>query len=269
MQGIEFPGANIQLTPGVMSRFQHTFGEDAWMRSDIIDAYFHMLQLREADSVDSSGVHFFTTSFASQLFTKDGKFSYDAVARYTRRSRIQEWGQKRDAILDCRYLYIPACVNDNHWILIVVDVSQLEVKLYDPMASFKSLSPVKTYVGEYRDLMNAVSRYVMKQWTADQRETRRWLWSYEAVKDIPLQNRISQNWWDCGVYVMTYANFLSAGVPLRAFHHRTPLELRRLTEQAIVTKDVGVVLVDVCICCNSIIYFEPIIYYEPFTTFFE
>jgi hypothetical protein len=145
--------------------------------------------------------HFFRVDFASRLVGRHGgEYTYDAVERWTTLTKL-----KYD-ILECEKIFIPANKDGHgrHWVMVVIDLKSKTITHYNPQTGREksddklSQSALSWICDEYRTKRDA---------QAGSEDLSGWKINYDAHH--PRQPR--DNGWDCAVFVLKYAEFLSNG----------------------------------------------------------
>ena len=116
------------------------------------------------------------------------KYAYEDVRRWT--SRID--------IFELDKVFIPINISKTHWTLAVVFIQQREIHYYDSTN------------GDGNKYKNALLQWLIdearnKNSTFDASE-----WELKSIKDCPQQH----NGYDCGVFTIMCANFLSDNLPI-------------------------------------------------------
>ncbi|KAJ1390833.1 hypothetical protein B484DRAFT_340891, partial [Ochromonadaceae sp. CCMP2298] len=144
--------------------------------------------------------HYFNSFFIDQLLNiKDPiiarrwSYTYYAVRRWSRKFSLFQ------------YVYIPININMIHWTLAVVFVQEQRIHYYDSMSQ-SNLGSGKVYL-----------RAIL-QWVADTYESDPHtkglldLTPWRLVLDEPVPQQVGG--WDCGVFTIMCADFLSDNLPL-------------------------------------------------------
>jgi len=163
-----------------------------FLNDEVINQYMDLITERSPNTV-----YAFNTFFYLSLTDK----GYAHVSRWTK--KIDIFSKKK--------LFIPIHVEDNHWCLVYVCFQQKSIKYYDSMGgrNFKCLKLILKYLMlEHEDKKG---EYFHPSG-----------WLLMNVKNCPQQ----QNFWDCGVFVCMYAEYLSRDAPLN-FSQRHMDKFRR------------------------------------------
>jgi ribonuclease HI len=172
---------------------EDTEANEHWLNQDIIDGYGHLLMTKQAktDGVNHNGDRVMPTAICKGIADY-----YDETNGWTQERRQEQLMKLRRAratqgVRRAAKVLLPAHVNDNHWVLFVVNAAAKTVRLYDPLG------------GRYDDLMNNIVRW----WTeTDLTETepqtsRDW---QKHVNKMPRQTNDT----DCGVMLCMAMNRL-------------------------------------------------------------
>lgn len=175
-----------------------------WLDDEIINAYMMMLNDRDqrlCRQIPSRRcTRFFNTFFYSKLM-EGGVYDYTRVRRWT----------KRVDVFACEKLVIPINLSNTHWILVVIYVQAKEMHLMDsmgPQNRSSYLDNVGRWLGdEYRVRKKNGKELDVGGWKKVFRE------------DVPLQ----RNGFDCGMFVITAADYLADNLPLEYTQEDMPL----------------------------------------------
>ena len=168
-----------------------------WLNDEVINFYMCMLQERDNIQTElSCGTrkpsHYFNSFFMERMFVK-GQYNYDNIKRWTKKFNI--------FLLD--KVFIPVNINNTHWTMIVVYIQLKRIHYYDSMNG------------------PGIDRYLKHvfRWLKD--ESKEKYRNRYAVEDIQWQlieqeDNVPQqeNGWDCGVFSILAADFLSDNIPL-------------------------------------------------------
>lgn len=135
---------------------------------------------------------------------------------------MKRWTTQRKlgyALSECDKIFVPIH-KEIHWCLAVINVKDESLQYLD------SLGGLDNYA------LKMLARYLadeVKDKNAKTIDTQ--YWRKESVDDLPLQ----KNGWDCGMFMLKYADFYSRGLKLcfgqehmAYFRKRTALEILRL-----------------------------------------
>lgn len=166
--------------------------ENQWLGDEVINFYMKMLQERDIElcgySKKRRSSHYYNTFFMFLLVDFEG-YNYDNVRKWSRRFKIFH----KDKI------FCPVNVNYQHWSLLVIYIQEKKIIFYDSAGvnGKKYLEGALQYLVDEADKINYY--FDKNDWT---------LISY--ADGLPSQ----ENGYDCGVYIMMYADFITDNLPL-------------------------------------------------------
>ncbi|KAK9664726.1 hypothetical protein RND81_14G063700 [Saponaria officinalis] len=189
----------------------------AWLNDDVINVYLELLKERERREPEKYlTCHFFNTFFYKKLIGGRNGYDYKAVKRWT---TLRKLGYK---LSECDKIFVPIH-KEVHWCLAVINNKDKTFQYLDSLGGRDSrvLSVLANYyVDEVKDKSGQ---------DIDVNS-----WDLEYVEDLPEQ----QNGFDCGVFMIKYADFYSRGMGLHFsqenmpyFRRRTAKEILRLQAQ--------------------------------------
>jgi len=133
-------------------------------------------------------------------------------------SNVCRWTKKTD-IFSKKKLFIPIHIEDSHWCLVYVSFPEKSIQYYDSMGgrNFKCLKLILKYLMLEHDNKKGEDFHPSG-------------WLLMNVKNCPQQS----NYWDCGVFVCMFAEYLSRDAPLNfsqkhmdKFRKQIALEIKR------------------------------------------
>ena len=166
--------------------------------------------------------HFFQSYFYNKLYTDKQRYDYQEVSRWTTNARLPA---AINHIFEFDMLFIPIHLN-GHWNLVVVDLrgGRECFALYDSLYSRETstnktiLDNIQRYIGDEASA-KAGMQLPVSSWPRHYRE------------NIPKQ----KNGYDCGVFMMRFAEYLSRDHVLAFgqhdiahFRHRAVVEILRM-----------------------------------------
>lgn len=148
---------------------------------DVINTYMDLITARSPEAV-----YTFNTNFFIALST----IGYDRVSRWT----------KKVDIFSKEQLFIPVHVEErNHWCLISVNIKHKSIHYYDSLRRRKTNS------------LHIILEYLKKEYYNKKKiHLDANLWRLTNEVNCPQQT----NGWDCGVFVLMFAEHLARGSPL-------------------------------------------------------
>ncbi|KAL3505729.1 hypothetical protein ACH5RR_031111 [Cinchona calisaya] len=202
--------SNISITGEVLQCLRPR----AWLNDEVINLYLELLKEREKRKPQKFlNCHFFNTFFYKKLISGRGGYSYQSVRRWTSQKKLGY------CIFDCDKIFVPIH-KQVHWCLAVINKKDEKLEYLD------SLSGVDSQV------MKVLARYFVDE-VKDKsgKEIDMSSWRQEFVEDLPEQ----ENGFDCGVFMIKYADFYSRDIGLcfnqehmPYFRLRTAKEILRL-----------------------------------------
>jgi len=111
---------------------------NGWMSNHFVSAYFYLLRKR----FNKKNVKFLDTSFWSNYITEPD--SSDSVTQGAWVAKVKRVLNTYN-ISDGDAIYIPALVNENHFILLYINVREREIKVFDPLG-LRNDSAINTLV---------------------------------------------------------------------------------------------------------------------------
>ncbi|KAI0529608.1 hypothetical protein KFK09_002166 [Dendrobium nobile] len=202
--------SNIQITREVLQCLR----PGAWLNDEVINLYFELLKEREKrEPKKFLKCHFFNTFFYKKLTSEKHGYDFKAVKRWTTQRKLGY------ALIECDKIFVPIH-KEIHWCLAVINVKDGSFQYLD------SLGGLDNHV------LKMLARY-LKDEVRDKsgKEIDTLSWKKEFVDELPLQ----KNGWDCGMFMLKYADFYSRGLKLRFsqehmayFRKRTALDILRL-----------------------------------------
>ncbi|CAG8473079.1 1947_t:CDS:2 [Ambispora gerdemannii] len=106
------------------------------LSSDHINAYFSMLnsQQRRDDHIYGLSTYFYT-----RLVSSDNNYEYEAVARWTKNTRI----------FKKKMVFVPINLDQVHWILAVIRIGTREIQIWDSLGHSHHKDSVGTWLNKY------------------------------------------------------------------------------------------------------------------------
>ncbi|KAK2394968.1 Cysteine proteinases superfamily protein [Trifolium repens] len=200
---IEIAGEKIRcLLPG------------AWLNDEVINLYLELLKERERrEPKKFLKCHFFNTFFYKKLISGRDGYDFKSVRRWTTQRKLGY------SLFDCDKIFVPIH-QEIHWCLAVINKKD---------AKFQYLDSLK---GMDNRVLKVLARYFVDE-VKDKsgKDIDVSTWDKEFVDDLPEQ----ENGFDCGVFMIKYADFYSRGLGLcfnqehmPYFRRRTAKEILRL-----------------------------------------
>ncbi|KAF8392596.1 hypothetical protein HHK36_022941 [Tetracentron sinense] len=202
--------SNVDIT-GEILRCLRPHG---WLNDEVINVYLELLKEREQrEPKKFLKCHFFNTFFYKKLISGSNGYDFKAVRRWTTQRKIGY------DLLECDKIFVPVH-KEIHWCLAVINIKDEKFQYLD---SFK---------GKDTQVLKVLARYFVNE-VKDKsgKEININSWKREYVDNLPDQ----KNGWDCGMFMVKYADFYSRGLGLcfkqehmPYFRRRTAKEILRL-----------------------------------------
>ncbi|KAF5175209.1 Ubiquitin-like-specific protease esd4 [Thalictrum thalictroides] len=207
---VTHPDSNIEITGEVLQCLRH----GAWLNDEVINLYLELLKEREKrDPKRFLKCHFFSTFFYKKLITGKSGYDFKAVRRWTTQRKIGY------GLIECDKIFVPIH-KEVHWCLAIINKKDQKFQYLDSLK------------GRDSKVLNILARYYVdevKDKSAKDIDVSSW--KHEYVDDLPAQ----ENGWDCGMFMIKYADFYSRGLGLcfnqenmPYFRKRTVKEILRL-----------------------------------------
>jgi sentrin-specific protease 1 len=170
--------------------------DQEWLNDVCINSYIHLLRQRSANAMTSENVPVWPRTFMFGSFLLDqlcnGKngYNYDAVRRVTVRAKVD--------IFQMEKILIPFHLG-NHWCMACINFSLKRFEYYDSLGGSNSacIQALKRYLDD--EFKNKIGPQGFDTSS----------WTIFVPKNIPHQ----VNGFDCGVFALSYANYLSRNLP--------------------------------------------------------
>ena len=187
---------SIPITTSHFSRLEPGRGTSSWLSDELINFYMQLLSMRDQETAASNPRHirnhFFNSFLMATLRPNRGAYEY---------KRVQRWTKTFD-LFSLNKVFIPINIDDTHWTLAVIDMTNKVIRYYD-----SSGGAGREYLGKLLD-------YVKDEWTHKKRTSPpAWMSEWrliEGSQSTPQQH----NSYDCGVFVLCSADLLAQDLPL-------------------------------------------------------
>ncbi|CAK9145578.1 unnamed protein product [Ilex paraguariensis] len=207
---VNHENSNIEITGEVLQCLR----PGAWLNDEVINLYLELLKEREKrEPKRFLKCHFFNTFFYKKLIGGRAGYDFKAVRRWTTQRKLGYY------LLECDKIFVPIH-KEIHWCLAVINKKDEKFQYLD------SLGGLDTHV------MTVLAKYFVDE-VKDKggNDIDVSSWKQEFVKDLPEQ----KNGFDCGMFMIKYADFYSRSVRLcfnqenmPYFRRRTAKEILRL-----------------------------------------
>ena len=167
-----------------------------WLNDGVINGYMELLNARNSliSRISQKKSKFFSSFFIDRLM-RDG--DYNNVERWTRNIGIP--------VLEMDKIFMPINISNTHWTLMVVYIQKKEIHYYDSMRG----------VGD-KYMMRVLTKWISKQYLVEKKifNINEWkMFNHLDIGYYPLQT----NGFDCGMFVIMYADYMSDDLPLTSF----------------------------------------------------
>ena len=171
-----------RLNPSGDQWLKDTAQRDKWLDDDSMNGYMKIIvaQTRTA----THRIAAFSSFFYAKLFADAKTYDY---------SQVERWYQKEN-VCSLDTVLIPINLLNSHWVFAVIRVQQRIVEYRDSMPGTHGQEVFNNLVRYMKDKCKKTSPWTFRDISAS----------------VPRQN----NGYDCGVYVLLYANCVAHGVPL-------------------------------------------------------
>ncbi|XP_004296843.1 PREDICTED: ubiquitin-like-specific protease ESD4 [Fragaria vesca subsp. vesca] len=186
--------SNIQITGELLQCLRPC----AWLNDEVINVYLELLKEREKrDPKKFLKCHFFNTFFYKKLIGGRSGYDYKAVRRWTTQRKLGY------SLIDCDKIFVPIH-KEIHWCLAVINKADQKFQYLDSLR------------GRDTKVMQLLAKYYVDE-VKDKsgKDIDVSSWKFECIEDLPEQ----ENGFDCGVFMIKYADFYSRGLDL-CFHQK-------------------------------------------------
>lgn len=170
--------------------------DQEWLNDVCINAYLYLIRNRSTSAIENKKIDWpktwvFGSFLLDQLCNGKNGYNYEAVRRSTLRAKVD--------IFSFDKILVPFHLG-NHWTMACINIKLKRFEYYDSLGNSNAacIAALKRYLNdEWNNKKNATTGYDTSKWTVF------------VPKNIPYQS----NGYDCGVFALTYANYLSRGKP--------------------------------------------------------
>ncbi|XP_050130627.1 ubiquitin-like-specific protease ESD4 [Malus sylvestris] len=181
--------SNIEITGELLQCLRPR----AWLNDEVINVYFELLKEREKREPQKFlKCHFFNTFFYKKLISGKGGYDYKSVRRWTTQRKLGY------SLIDCDKIFVPIH-KEIHWCLAVINKVDQKLQYLDSLK------------GRDTQVMRILAKYYIDE-VKDKsgKDIDLSSWELEYVDNLPEQ----ENGYDCGVFMVKYADFYSRDVGL-------------------------------------------------------
>ncbi|KAD4178559.1 hypothetical protein E3N88_27150 [Mikania micrantha] len=181
--------SNISITGEVLQ----CLSPQALLNDEVINVYLELLKERENRKPKKFiKCHFFNTFFYKKLISGHTGYDYKSVSRWTTQKKLGY------SLLECDKIFVPIH-KEMHWCLAVINKKEEKFQYLDSLG------------GADEKVLRMLAKYItdeVKDKTGECIDVASW--EQEFVTDLPGQ----ENGYDCGMFMIKYADFYSRGIGL-------------------------------------------------------
>ena len=177
-----------------------------WLNDEIINFYMNLLNSYDERLCERfpnrKKSHFFSSFFVTRLLNNRLGYVYNEVTN---------WAKKLDVFAMDKFI-MPINTNNNHWTLACVYIAQKQIHYFDTYKKRYEDIHKRIYVDKSADYMEGLIKWVIDEGKKRNVTEKRENWELiNRTPDIPQQ----ENDYDCGVFTIVCADFLSDNLPLK------------------------------------------------------
>lgn len=182
-----------KFNTSISRRLIHCLISPNWLNDEIVNFSMCMLQERDdqlcTTNKNRRSSHYFSSFFISKLFLS-GNYEYENVKRWTKKVNLF----KKDRV------YCPVNINNTHWTMLVMFIQQKKIQYFDSLGG-----PGDIYLkGALRYLGDEAEKLRLKEFKKED-------WQLVSSQQGTPQQ---ENGFDCGVFSIMFADFLTDFLPL-------------------------------------------------------
>nr|XP_043606017.1 ubiquitin-like-specific protease ESD4 isoform X2 [Erigeron canadensis] len=198
--------SNITITGEVLRCLR----PGAWLNDEVINLYLELLKEREKKEPKKFlKCHFFNTFFYKKLISGRTGYDYKSVRRWTSQRKLGY------SLQECDKIFVPVH-KEIHWCLAVINKKEKKFQYLDSLG------------GIDRQVMRVLANYIVDE-VKDKngKDIDVTSWKQEFVTDLPNQ----ENGYDCGVFMIKYADFYSRDIGLCFKQEHMPYFRKRTAKE--------------------------------------
>ncbi|CAA0817499.1 Ubiquitin-like-specific protease ESD4 [Striga hermonthica] len=182
----------------------------AWLNDEVINLYLELLKEREKREPEKFlKCHFFNTFFYKKLISGGGGYNFQSVRRWTTQRKL---GYN---LLQCDKIFVPIH-QEVHWCLAIINKKDKKFQYLDSLRGVDS------------QVLNVLARYFVAEVKEKcGKDIDVSSWENEYVTDLPEQ----ANGFDCGMFMIKYADFYSRDIGLCFSQEHMPYFRRRTAKE--------------------------------------
>ncbi|XP_073302452.1 ubiquitin-like-specific protease ESD4 [Primulina huaijiensis] len=203
---VSHKNSNIDISGEIL----RCLSPEAWLNDEVINVYLELLKERESkDPQKFLKCHFFNTFFYKKLISGRGGYNFQSVRRWTTHKKL---GYN---LLECDKIFVPIH-QEIHWCLAVINKKDEKFQYLDSLRGVDS------------QVLNVLARYYVDEVKEKcGKDLNVSSWEREYVTDLPKQ----ENGFDCGVFMIKYADFFSRDIGLCFNQQHMPYFRRRIAKE--------------------------------------
>ncbi|PKI65095.1 ubiquitin-like-specific protease ESD4 [Punica granatum] len=182
----------------------------AWLNDEVINLYLELLKERERrEPKKFLKCHFFNTFFYKKLACGKDGYDYKSVRRWTTQRKLGY------SLIDCDKIFVPIH-QEVHWCLAIINKKEQKFQYLDSLG------------GRDSRVLGVLARYIVDE-VKDKngKNVDVQSWKLEYVDDLPEQ----ENSYDCGMFMIKYADFYSRGLRLCFSQEHMPYFRQRTAKE--------------------------------------
>lgn len=198
--------SNIDITGEILQCLR----PGAWLNDEVINVYLELLKEREKREPQKFlKCHFFSTFFYKKLISGRGGYNFQSVRRWTTQRKLGY------SLIECDKIFVPIH-KEVHWCLAIINKKDEKFQYLDSLKG-----------GDTR-VLNVLTRYFVDE-VKDKcgKDINVSSWEQEFVTDLPEQ----ANGFDCGMFMIKYADFYSRDIGLCFSQKNMPYFRRRTAKE--------------------------------------
>ncbi|GER52187.1 sentrin-specific protease [Striga asiatica] len=182
----------------------------AWLNDEVINFYLELLKEREKREPEKFlKCHFFNTFFYKKLISGRGGYNFQSVRRWTTQRKL---GYN---LLQCDKIFVPIH-KEVHWCLAIINKKDKKFQYLDSLRGVDS------------QVLDVLARYFVDEVKEKcGKDIDVSSWENEYVTDLPEQ----ANGFDCGMFMIKYADFYSRDIGLCFSQEHMPYFRRRTAKE--------------------------------------
>ncbi|CAI9776228.1 unnamed protein product [Fraxinus pennsylvanica] len=203
---VSHKNSNIDITGEILQCLK----PGAWLNDEVINLYLDLLKEREKREPQKFlKCHFFSTFFYKKLIGGRDGYNFQSVRRWTTQKKLGY------SLLECDKIFVPIH-KEVHWCLAVINTKDEKFQYLDSLRGVDAKE------------MKVLAKYFLdevKDKSGNDIDVNSW--EQEYVDDLPEQ----ENGFDCGMFMIKYADFYSRDIGLCFNQDHMPYFRRRTVKE--------------------------------------